>query len=281
MDIKTNSINNQTKNKLLVEWEKITGKKFAANYYKIKFNNEQLIALLYRHLEPALNATLHILKIKIDKTLIEKINKILDLQQKTNYQKKLIKSLVTQFKKFSLDDEFLPQNIQKLKRFNCAGSSLLLNHLLDKVGIKNYYGFAFRHVVNIAKLADGSLIYICTRANLKNTTDYQKGDGIKLKYNVIAISNKIMIDCETGIKYLLPNHKDIPYRLILVLPRKMSILSIIDNIETRFFLEIRDLLFPTVYGFQRKNKLWKNEEKYFNGPKIKKILKDKYVTMSY
>lgn len=264
----------EVKKQLLQKWSKITGKKLVI---KKDLKEKELATILYQHLKSILDETINLLGIKLDQNLIRKINKISDFQRKADYQKKLIESLVAQFKEFSLEDEgFLPKDIQKVKKFNCAGGSLLFNRLLEKAKIKNYYGFAFRHVVNIAELANGSFLYICTRANLKGAVDYKKYIKDRFKGNIVVIDNKPIKDVKTGIKYLILSHKEIPYRLILLLSPKASILSIIDNLET---LNVRNLLFPKVYKFERENELWKKEEKRLSAPEFKKILKNRYTVL--
>lgn len=277
----TKIVDKKIENKLLQKWSKIVGRKLILkrkNYKNKTKNNKQLIIILYQCLKPVLDETIKLLEIKLNQNLIEKIKKTSDLQKKTNYQKKLIRILVRRFKKFPLEDEgFLPIDIQKLKKFNCVGGSLLFSRILSKARIKSYYGFAFRHAVNIVKLADGSFIYICTRANLKSTIDYQKEKEDNLKFNVIPINSEIITDKNTRIKYLILNQEEIPYRLVLLLPQKEHILSIIDNMETKFFLRVQNLLFPEIHKFQKENKLWKDEKKYLNSPKARKILRNKYL----
>lgn len=265
-------MNKKIKNQLLQEWDKTIERETIKNKnYKSGIRSrEKFITILYRRLEPILDETINLLGIKLKPNLIEKINKSPDSQQKANHQKKLIKSLVAQFKKFPLKNEgFLPKDIQEIRGFNCAGGSLLFGRLLNKAKIKNYYGLTVGHVVNVAALANGSFVYICTRADLRTDN--------KLKHNIVTINNKSKKDENTGIKYLMLNHEDIPYRLILLLSQKDSILSIMDNLETRFFMRIRKLLFPEVYGLQRESKVWKSEKKYLSSPALKKILKNRFI----
>jgi len=274
-------ISKKIKNQLLQKWdiisckERIPTKKYHQSETK---DNKKLIAILYRLLIPVLDKTLKSLGIKFDQSLIDKIRNTVSVKEKASHQKKLIRFLVKQFKKFPLEDEtFLPTDIQKLKKFNCAGGSLLFARLLEKAKIKSYCGLAFRHSVNIAQLADGSFVYICTRVNLKGTLDYKNEGGNKLKCNVVSINNKIMVDKNTGVKYLMLKRKEIPYRLVLVLPQKEHIFSIIDNMENSFFLKVRNLLFLEIQKFEKRNKLWKNERKYFSSPEAKLILRNKYL----
>lgn len=264
------------KNHLLKEWGKIANTDLLIKQDKTK-DKKGFIDFLYGNLKPILKKTIKALDIKIDHNLLEKIRLASTPEQKTIYQKKFIQSLALEFKKFPLGNNvFLPEDIQKIRKFNCAGGTLLIGYLLNQAGIKNYYGLAYRHSVNIAKLSDNSLVYICTRANLKNTVGYKTSGKDKLGSNVVDVKRKISTDINTEIKYLTINQKKIPYRLIMLLSFEEIIFCIIDNMETKKFQNIRKLLFPKIYEFQ-KNDLWKTERKYVNRPKLKQILRNKYV----
>ncbi|MFA5433499.1 MAG: hypothetical protein WC319_11610 [Candidatus Paceibacterota bacterium] len=108
-----------------------------------------------------------------------------------------------------------PKKMRESKGFNCVGATLLGMSLLDKGGIKSYYGTPHGHAVNIAKLSNGDWWYV----------DFRNG-----KQNVIKINpEEITLD---SVPVLKINNPDIAYRFIPIHDNSEIVGSILGNLAS-------------------------------------------------
>src|SRR3989339_1793781 len=126
------------------------------------------------------------LGLKNDQVLIEKIQKTENLGEKSPLELKYIRnvhaqvdSLVHNFDRSenkSTKWDSWPRRMRETKEFNCVGATLLGINLLEKGGIKSYYGNPGGHVVNIAKLSNGEWCFFYIRRGPPNITPFPPQD---------------------------------------------------------------------------------------------------------
>ena len=195
---------------LLENWASLTG---AENIEEIPsdLSIEEAKKLLYEKISNTIDKTLEVLDIKINNDLLEKIKQSKDNDEKAMLQEAFINSLMAQLSSIPSGKwSFFPEQIQKTKKINCSGSSLLLGSVLKRNGIKSYYGMPAGHAVNIVELSDGSLWY---------------ADGRNRK-EMVRLDAKLNSE-EPQILEI--NNEKIFYKKIIVVPQEYSIRSIIGN----------------------------------------------------
>ncbi len=243
-----------------------------------RFGRSVLISEMDRLLTPVLDATLLSLGVGLDEKIIEQIVKSAGSKEKARFQRVLIGNLMRQLKAFPMDgDAFLPADIRKARAFNCAGGVLLLGRLLQLAGIENYYGLAYRHAVNFARLSDGSLYYLCTRASLGQRVRGRKGTLGSLQDNMIRISGRNSSAFGGSIDYLSIHSRRTPYEVVLLIPKGEAVFFMIDNMEDELFSEVSRLLFPNPYRFIGTSPLWARETRRFNSDSGKNKLRRLFV----
>jgi len=165
------------------------------------------------------------LDLQIDIDLAEKIQKTENLEEKSALELEYIKKMHTQVddivqkfdktgKKSTRWDSW-PKRMRETKEFNCVGATLLGVHLLEKGGVKSYYGNPYEHVINIAKLSNGEWWYV----------DFRSG-----KQSIIKIEPEEtkVVDVPT-LKIKQPN---IIYRLIPIYDNSEIAGSVLANLSS-------------------------------------------------
>ena len=165
------------------------------------------------------------LGLKNDQVLIEKIQKTENLGEKSALELKYIRnvhaqvdSLVHNFDRSenkSTKWDSWPKRMRETKEFNCVGATLLGINLLEKGGIKSYYGNPGGHVVNIAKLSNGEWWYV----------DFRNG-----KQNIIRIEPEETFLADVPV--LKINHPGIGYKLIPIYKNSEATCSILSNLAS-------------------------------------------------
>ena len=165
------------------------------------------------------------LGLKNDQVLIEKIQKTENLGEKSALELKYIRnvhaqvdSLVHNFDRSenkSTKWDSWPKRMRETKEFNCVGATLLGINLLEKGGIKSYYGNPGGHVVNIAKLSNGEWWYV----------DFRNG-----KQNIIRIEPEETFLADVLV--LKINHLSIDYKLIPIYENSEAACSILSNLAS-------------------------------------------------
>ena len=165
------------------------------------------------------------LGLKNDQVLIEKIQKTENLGEKSALELKYIRnvhaqvdSLVHNFDRSenkSTKWDSWPKRMRETKEFNCVGATLLGINLLEKGGIKSYYGNPGGHVVNIAKLSNGEWWYV----------DFRNG-----KQNIIRIEPEETFLADVPV--LKINHPGIGYKLIPIYENSEATCSILSNLAS-------------------------------------------------
>jgi len=165
------------------------------------------------------------LGLQVDAKLVEKIQKAKDLEEKSALELEYIKkvhaqvdTIVQQFDRSASKStkwDSWPKKMRETKEFNCVGATLLGIHLLEKGGVKSYYGNPYEHVVNIAKLSNGEWWYV----------DFRNG-----KQNIIKIEpEEITIADVSVLKIKQPN---IDYRLIPIYDNSEAAGSVLNNLSS-------------------------------------------------
>lgn len=163
--------------------------------------------------------------LQIDKDLIEKIQKAENLDEKSALELECVRNMHAQVDEItqnfdksgnkSAKWDSWPKRMRETKEFNCVGATLLGINLLEKGGVKSYYGNPGGHVINIAKLSNGEWWYV----------DFRNG-----KNNIIKIEPE-----ETslaGAQILKINHQSIDYRLIPIYENSEATCSILSNLSS-------------------------------------------------
>ncbi len=165
------------------------------------------------------------LGIQIDIDLVEKIKKEEDMDKKSALEleyinkvhaevDKIVQKFVESGEKSTTWDSW-PKRMRETKEFNCVGATLLGINLLEKGGIKSYYGRPHEHVVNIAKLANGEWWYV----------DFRNG-----KQNIIKIEpdeTKI-----ADVSVLEVKQSNIDFGLIPIFDNSEAAGSMLDNLDS-------------------------------------------------
>jgi len=107
-----------------------------------------------------------------------------------------------------------PSLMRETKSFNCVGSTLIGIELLEQAGIKNQYGNPPGHVVNIAHLSDGRIMY-ADFLNGKNSVQEVEADISNLE----------------GVPLLHVDKSHIDYELVPLLEKEEIISSILGNLR--------------------------------------------------
>ena len=108
-----------------------------------------------------------------------------------------------------------PKIIRETKEFNCVGATLLGINMLNKGGIKAYYGNPHGHALNITKLSNNEWWYV----------DFYSG-----KRNIIKIEPKEEIIADVSV--LKIQDPKINYRLIPIYNNTEVVSSIFGNLAT-------------------------------------------------
>lgn len=163
--------------------------------------------------------------LKADQNLIEKIKNAENLDEKSDLELEYIKKAHAQVDKIARDFDrsgekstmwdSWPKRMRETKEFNCVGATLLGIDLLEKGGIKSYYGNPYQHVLNIAKLSNGDWWYV----------DFRNGDR-----NIIKIDpEEITL---AGNPVLRVDHPNIDYRLIPIYDNSKAAGSVLGNLSS-------------------------------------------------
>lgn len=108
-------------------------------------------------------------EVRIDQGLIDKIVDSKSIKEKSEAQIEYIEDCYDQIQRLVSEFEersnkstkwnSWPKTMRQHKSFNCVGASLLGQRLLEKVGIKNYFGNPTGHVLVVARLENGDWWY--------------------------------------------------------------------------------------------------------------------------
>ena len=163
--------------------------------------------------------------LQANKNLIEKIKKTENLNEKSVLELEYIRNVHDQVdnivKKFDKSEgkstkwDSWPKKMRETGKFNCVGATLLGIRLLEKGGVKSYYGNPSGHVLNIVKLSNGDWWYV---------------DFVNGKQNIIKID-----PVETtlaGVPVLKINHPSIDYKLIPIYSNSEAPCSILSNLAS-------------------------------------------------
>lgn len=165
------------------------------------------------------------LRLQIDQNLIEKIQKTESPDEKSAFELEYIRSVCAQVDEItqnfdksgnkSAKWDSWPKRMRETKEFNCVGATLLGIHLLEKGGVKSYYGNPGGHVLNIANLSNGEWYYV----------DFRNG-----KQNIIKIDTEETTLAKVPV--LKINHPSIDYRLIPLYENSEAPCSILSNLSS-------------------------------------------------
>ena len=163
------------------------------------------------------------LGLRIDAELVKKIQNAKSLEEKSTLELEYIKQAHTQIneivQKFnrsadkSTKWDSWPKRMRETREFNCVGATLLGINLLEKGGIKSYYGNPYGHVVNIVKLSNGEWWYV----------DFRNGKLIKLEPEKTTIA---------GVPTLKINQPDIDYKIIPLYDNSEAAGSVLGNLSS-------------------------------------------------
>lgn len=207
---------------------------------------KELKALLSDSMKIRLDQTLTLLGFKFDLSMDDE---------------SFIKQIVQNFKDANVHDHgFYPLGIEKYKGLSCAGSAMLVSHLLDKKSILHFYARPVGHSVNI----------------ITTNNDYLWLDA----HNGIFERIDATIIAEHDVNYLLidTTNPRIDYKLAILLDPADTYYQIFGNFEnlkdTRSgdfsaediellskvdLNEIAQLLFPEIRAFMGKSDVYKKE----------------------
>ncbi len=124
----------------------------------------------------------------------------------------LIKNFDRSGSKTTKWDSF-PKRMRETKEFNCVGATLLGSNLLEKGGVRSYYGNPSGHALSIVKLANDEWWYV----------DFRNGERDVLKIE----PEEIVLD---GINILKINNLEIDYKLIPIFKNSVAPALIISNL---------------------------------------------------
>lgn len=185
-------------------------------------NNEQLKRWFYKTLMEDTSKLAEEWGLQPDIALIEKIREEQNPEQRARIEMDFIEAVrvkIQEFKKAhplkNRSDKWdsWPSEMRKNKTFNCVGGTLLGILLLDKAGIRSYYGNPFSHVLSIVKLSNGEWMYV----------DFLNNQVKKIK------PQEIMLD---GVRTLKLEEPDIIYRYVPLFDNSESVGSIIGNFHS-------------------------------------------------
>lgn len=161
-------------------------------------------------------------KLEPNGEFIKKIQEEQDLENKAKLEDGYIKEVHGKIsgiaENFDMDSAEVrwsswPARMRETKQFNCVGATLLGANLLDKAGIKSYYGMPAGHVANVAQLSNGEWKYIdCLVKKLAK----------KIKPSEERLTN---------IGVLKIDDKDIGFRLIPLLKNSEALSSVLENLS--------------------------------------------------
>src|SRR3989338_6756505 len=187
--------------------------------------NEEIKKWLFESTMKDMESFTNELRLKNDQVLIEKIQKTENLDEKSALELEYIRnvhaqvdSLVHNFDRSgnkSTKWDSWPKRMRETKEFNCVGATLLGINLLEKGGIKSYYGNPGGHVVNIAKLSNGEWWYV----------DFRNG-----KQNIIKLEPEEIVIAD--VPTLKINQPNIDYRLIPLYANSEAAGSVLGNLSS-------------------------------------------------
>lgn len=164
------------------------------------------------------------LGLQVDAELVEKIQKAESLDEKSTLELEYIKNvhaqvddIVQKFDK-SADKstrwDSWPKKMRETKEFNCVGASLIGVQLLQRGGIKSFYGNPSGHVLNIVQLANGEWWYV----------DFLNG-----QQNIKKIEPEITT--LVGVTVLKINDQNIDHSLIPIYDNAEAVASVLNNLS--------------------------------------------------
>lgn len=172
-----------------------------------KMNQEELKQWFFTTMMLDVEKLTHEFGLETDTNLIEKIKTTEIPNEKATLEVEYIKKIHEQVDGVARTFDELghkstkwdswPKKIREDKGFNCVGATLLGMVMLEKAGIKSYYGNPHGHVINIARLANDDWWYVDFRNGPQNVLKIEPeklivNDVKVLKIDVPAIDYKII-----------------------------------------------------------------------------------------
>lgn len=189
-----------------------------------EMNTNEIKRYLFKSVMEDIERFVEKLGLRIDAKLVESIKTIGDLEEKSALELEYIKQVHAQVDKIvqrfnrsrdrSTKWDSWPKRMRETKEFNCVGAALIGICLLEKGGIKSYYGKPYGHVVNIARLSNGDWWYV----------DFRNG-----KQNVVKLRpEETMI---AGMPVLKIDQLSLPYKIIPLFDNPEAAGSILGNLS--------------------------------------------------
>lgn len=147
------------------------------------------------------------------------------------------------------DLHFTPRDLKNNIQPDCVSGTLIGMELLDRAGIKNYFGNPVGHALNIVELANGNWCYV----------DFTDKRLLPLKPEFVEIE---------GVSVLVVNDERFPYQLIPLLTNTdigAPILSNLQEIENSAELDFNSLLknlFPNIWRLKNSAEMEKERERH-------------------
>jgi hypothetical protein len=188
------------------------------------FNKEEIRAWLFKTIMVDIDKLVEELGLNVDSELVKKIRNSKDINKKADLEFEYIKKVHDQVDKLtekfdnsgnkSTKWDSWPKKMRETKEFNCVGATLIGFNLLEKGGIKSYYGNPVGHVVNIVKLSNGDWLYVDFRNGPKNV--------IKIEPEEASLS---------GVTVLKIQNSEIDYKFIPIYDNLEAAGSILNNLD--------------------------------------------------